>query len=280
MLGKLLKHEWKTVWKIPVLLFGILMIVAAAAGLTFALPIWDSDWIGLPMSGVMLLLLYYFAIIATGIGISIYFAVRYYKNMFTDEGYLTHTLPVTARQLLLNKVITMSVWNLISGIAVIASMMVFGGVAVMSLGAKHGGFAMDILDAVDEMKDFWHSSFSMGFTTFGITIVCLMLASAVQNAMMIIGSITLGQMVHKHKILGSIGAYFAISAVIQVVTTMGTLPLMFKMIMNENARYYNEWSSFSYFTSTYWVMIVVELLTATGLYFLSEYLISKKLELD
>ena len=116
MLGKLIKHEWKAVWKVPALLLGILMIIAAVAGLTFALPIWDSDWIGLPMSGIMLIMMFYVAMIGVSLGIVIYLAVRYFKNMFTDEGYLTHTLPVTSRQLLISKVMIMSVWELLSSI--------------------------------------------------------------------------------------------------------------------------------------------------------------------
>ena len=107
MLGKLLKHEWRAVWKVPVLLYGVLLLTGLIAGLTFSMPIWGSDWVGLPMSGVMLILMFYFALIGVSVGITIYFAVRYYKSMFTDEGYLTHTLPVSARELLLNKVITM-----------------------------------------------------------------------------------------------------------------------------------------------------------------------------
>ena len=77
MLGKLIKHEWKAVWKVPALLLGILMIIAAVAGLTFALPIWDSDWIGLPMSGIMLIMMFYVAMIGVSLGIVIYLAVRY-----------------------------------------------------------------------------------------------------------------------------------------------------------------------------------------------------------
>ena len=97
MLGKLLKHEWRAVWKVPVLLIGILMITAVIAGGTFALPIWNSEWVGLPLSGVMLIMTFYFAMIAVSIGIMIYFAVRFYKNVFTDEGYLTNTLPVSPK---------------------------------------------------------------------------------------------------------------------------------------------------------------------------------------
>ena len=151
MLGKLLKHEWKAVWKVPTFLIGILMLTAVLAGLTFALPIWDSEWIGLPLSGMMMILLFYFAMIATGLGITIYFAVRYYKNMYTDEGYLTHTLPVSARQLLLNKVITMSAWSLIGGLAVIVSIILFGEVTFLSLASKDSTFARKLAETFAEL---------------------------------------------------------------------------------------------------------------------------------
>ena len=280
MLGKLLKHEWKTVWKVPTLLIGILMIIAVVAGLTFALPIWDSEWIGLPLSGMMLILLFYVAIISVGIGITIYFAVRYYKNMFTDEGYLTHTLPVTARQLLVNKVITMSAWNLIAVIAVVLSLVVFGGVTMLSLAAKEGSFAIDLLEAIEELKDIWNHPFFNGFKSFVVSGICMVLVSAVSGTMMVIGSITLGQMVRKHRILGSIGAYFAINTVVQIVSMVIIFPIMIKMVTDEAFLSNFETSPFAFYTTTYAVMSVVFLVTSVGLYFLSEYLLRKKLELE
>lgn len=280
MLGKLLKHEWKAVWKVPTMLIGILMIIAVIAGLTFALPIWDSEWIGLPLSGVMLILLFYVAMIAVGIGITIYFAVRYYKNMFTDEGYLTHTLPVTPRQLLANKIITMSVWNLIGGLAVIVSLVVFGSVTIMSLAAKEGSFAVDVLDAITQLKAIWDTSFFNGFKSFCISTVCMVLVSSVNGTMTVIGSITLGQMVRKHRVLGSIGAYFAINAVMQGISMIVMIPIMIKMVTNEAFLYNFEKSPFAFYTTTYAIMTVVFLIVSVGLYFLSEYLLRKQLELE
>ena len=43
--------------------------------------------------------------------VSIYIAVRFYKNLYTDEGYLMHTLPVTPRQLLVSKLTVGSLWS-------------------------------------------------------------------------------------------------------------------------------------------------------------------------
>ena len=42
---------------------------------------------------------------------AIIIAVRFYKNTYSDEGYLTHTLPVKRGTLLLAKVIAGTIWR-------------------------------------------------------------------------------------------------------------------------------------------------------------------------
>ena len=280
MLGKLLKHEWKAVWKVPVLLIAILMVISVMAGLTFALPIWDSEWIGLPLSGVMMIIVYYIALIAVGIGITIYFAVRYYRNMFTDEGYLTHTLPVTTHQLLLNKVITMSAWNLIGVVAVGVSLVLFFGLMFLSLASKDSSFARDFVEALSELKEMEHFHISRGFGSFLASTAFMMVVSSVSGSMILIASITLGQMVHKHRVLGSIGAYFAINTIIQGINMVIMFPLMVKMTIDNEFLYSFEESPLALYTIFYMIVSVVYAAIAVGLYFLSEYMIRKKLELE
>lgn len=278
MLGKLLKHEWKAVWKVPMLLIAILMVMAVVSGLTFVLPIWDSEWVGLPLSGVMLIVMFYLTMIAVSLGITIYMAVRYYKNMFTDEGYLTHTLPVTARQLLLNKTITMTAWNLIGGAAIIVSLFVFFGITMLALMPKDSSFAREFIEGMRALPQIVHSPYMEGINGFCASILCMALVGAFSGTMMVIGSVTLGQMVRKHRILGAVGAYFAITTIVQIVSTMVIMPLMFKMMRSpwESA----DLSPFPVLTPIYWVMAVISLLIGVGLYFMSEYLVKRQLELE
>ncbi len=264
----------------PALLLGILMIIAAVAGLTFALPIWDSDWIGLPMSGIMLIMMFYVAMIGVSLGIVIYLAVRYFKNMFTDEGYLTHTLPVTSRQLLISKVMIMSVWELLSSIGVLFSMVVFGGVAVFSLASKEGDFASLVIEAMKGLGNLWDMPFFKDFQIFGVSTVFMELVSCFSGAMIIIASITMGQMIRKHRVLGSVGAYFAINAVIQGIFMVIMFPMTIKMALDNAFLYRFETSPFSFYTIMFTIMSVVYLAVGVGLYFLSEYLLHKQLELE
>ena len=275
MLGKLLKHEWKAVWKIPVLLIGILLAAAVMAGFTFHLPIWDSEWVGLPLSGVMMIITFYVAIIGVSLGITIYFAVRYYKNMFTDEGYLTNTLPVSSHQLLLSKVITMFSWDIISIIAIAASVAIFMGMIILAF--MEPGDGKTIVDGFWELFDIsiWDSPYMQEFEGFCVSMIVMVLASAFSNTMTIVASVTIGQMVRRHRILGAFGAYFAIGTVMQIISTVILFPYMISTFDN----IYIE-TPFPLMTAMYLIISAVSVIIGVGLYFLSEYLIRKQLELE
>lgn len=275
MLGKLLKHEWKAVWKIPVLLIGILLAAAVMAGFTFHLPIWDSEWVGLPLSGVMMIITFYVAIIGVSLGITIYFAVRYYKNMFTDEGYLTNTLPVSSHQLLLSKVITMFSWDIISILAIAASVAIFMGMIILAF--MEPGDGKTIVDGFWELFDMsiWDSPYMQEFEGFCVSMIVMVLASAFSNTMTIVASVTIGQMVRRHRILGAFGAYFAIGTVMQIISTVILFPYMISTFDN----IYIE-TPFPLMTAMYLIISAVSVIIGVGLYFLSEYLIRKQLELE
>lgn len=275
MLGKLLKHEWKAVWKIPVLLIGILLAAAMMAGFTFHLPIWDSEWVGLPLSGVMMIITFYVAIIGVSLGITIYFAVRYYKNMFTDEGYLTNTLPVSSHQLLLSKVITMFSWDIISILAIAASVAIFMGMIILAF--MEPGDGKTIVDGFWELFDMsiWDSPYMQEFEGFCVSMIVMVLASAFSNTMTIVASVTIGQMVRRHRILGAFGAYFAIGTVMQIISTVILFPYMISTFDNVYVE-----TPFPLMTVMYLIISAVSVIIGVGLYFLSEYLIRKQLELE
>lgn len=274
MLGKLLKHEWKATWKVPTLLIGLNLFCSLAAGASFALPIWESDWVGLPISAVMVMMLFYFAMIGSSLGITIYMAVRYYKNMYTDEGYLTHTLPVSARQLLLTKVINMSAWSLIGVVSILVGITAFIAMLFLFLapdGVSLGEIFTELLMALDEPE-------FAGWQFFMLIMILFFFISAFSGTMMIVGAINIGQLVRKHRILGSVGAYFAIYTAVQIISTIIMFPMMFGMAFTmENV---DEMSVFDIYNPLYGSIMVVFLVVAVALYFVSEYLLRKKLELE
>lgn len=267
MLGKLVKQEWRTSWKVPVLFVIVLMVCTIIAGLTTTAPIWNTQWDGLSLMGMMLLLMYYFAIIVCSVGILVYLVVRFYRSMFTDEGYLTHTLPVTARQTLLSKIITMSLWELLSMLATFASIAIFIGFLMFSSGDT------------EMVRNALQDSQMEGVGGFAISIIVMSLSSCFSSVMILAGSVCLGQMIQKHRVLGAVGAYFAINTVLQIISFVVLLPFFLKLIEAEAAGG-GEFSIFGFYTPVYLILSAIMLVVGIILYFVSEHLVQKKLELE
>ena len=51
--------------------------------------------------------------------------VRFYKNLYTDEGYLTFTLPVSRKQILLSKTLNAFIWYILHGLLVAVALFLF-----------------------------------------------------------------------------------------------------------------------------------------------------------
>ena len=135
MLGKLLKHEWKEISVIPSVLSVVLLVLSVISGFSF-LGIREGAADVSRIMTIMLWLLFYFALIAVSLGITIYLAVHFYKTMYTDEGYLTHTLPVSGRELLWSKLIPMAAWSLLTMLVVVLAVLIFGGMGMLFAGRE------------------------------------------------------------------------------------------------------------------------------------------------
>lgn len=106
MFGKLLKHEFRAtrrlvpfVW-LATLVMAVLNIISGQIGIK-----WLSG-----TSLVFLLLLAAGQVLVTYIVI----ITRYYRSLYTDEGYLTHTIPAKAGELLGTKVLSSFIWIILS----------------------------------------------------------------------------------------------------------------------------------------------------------------------
>ena len=118
MLKKCLKHEWKACWKNLTLLNGAAIFMGALGGFGFLF----SQLSELPD---LLIVLYLFAyvliVIAASVMTQVLMIQRYYKNLFTDEGYLTNVLPVSATDHILSKMLVFGAWSILNALSVLAS---------------------------------------------------------------------------------------------------------------------------------------------------------------
>ena len=116
MLGKLMAYELRALWKPAVVMLAV-MVVAGAAGIgclgatqmLSEVARSGSGAVAAPMSGNATVALFMaalfcgFLVWAAAAALYVFVAMRFYRTMFTDEGYLTLPLPVRAGTLIMAK---------------------------------------------------------------------------------------------------------------------------------------------------------------------------------
>lgn len=198
MLGKLLKHEWKATARRYGLFYLILASITLFTAIIHAIPV---DNIFYTMGESSLIVLYIISlcgVIFCSTGMAI---VRFYKNMVSDEGYLTFTLPVKVEQLVFVKFLVAYIWQLVTVVLCVLSLFSVFVVGHIPLG--------EFFDGIAYLTDMFGKLLPV--------FIGVMLISMMYQLMIYYLSIAIGQRFGTYKILASIIAYCALSFAIELV---------------------------------------------------------------
>ncbi len=153
MLGKLLKHEFRYYAKRFVPFIAIIMAVAVVLWImtmtTGSENIYEMLYNNMDESDVFYvvgnLLMYVLSVAVSVLSIYVFYVgiSRFEKNLFSDEGYLMNTLPVTSSQLILSKLIgAVACWIVCNIVSTVASGLIYGFEEAESLSMLWASFSM------------------------------------------------------------------------------------------------------------------------------------------
>lgn len=116
MFAKLLKHEWRSSRRTIGTLCAIILISGLLIGSVTLGMIYWQETVRSENAPVFILMTILMAVcvvaVALSCGASVFYALwRFYRSRFTEEGYLTYTLPVGPHQLLLSSILV-SIWDI------------------------------------------------------------------------------------------------------------------------------------------------------------------------
>lgn len=274
MFTKLLKQEMKATSK----LLGILSLAVLGVGILEAVILRmmiggqdlgaASTAINSTLTSLMLFLS--LAIFAYVLGVQIFLIVRFYKNKFTDEGYLTFTLPVTCHQIFLSSLVSMVIWTVISGIvtALCVGIILVGGTS----GLVETAFWRYIWDLVLEL-------FEINAELVGDTYWPVMILNAVvtlfSGSVVTMTAFTLGAVVaKKHKIIAAFGASYLISMVTGIIQTV-LMAVVAAVFMGGSQD-----AGAAAMQIMYYVELLLQVAMLVGGYMLSVWLMKNKLNLS
>lgn len=277
MLGKLMKQEWLSTWKIPTVLIGVVFAAATIFGLFCASPVWDlMDWWGADVIFSATILLFYGALLCCGVGTSIYLAVRYYRSMYSNEGYLTHTLPVTPNQLLLSKMINFSIWELLSVICIVFNIMLFAAFIVLREVGYRSLFE-SFQEVLMEMQDILNSEYATGWELFMVLTIILILIGTVSKSLLYMGSVNIGQLWARHRVAGAILVYVGVTGAVQIVTQAA---MIIFMTSAERIGLLQDDYFFSFLNQVMAVSLLMQIVIGVVMYVGSLLILKKKVNLE
>lgn len=265
MLSVLIKYDFKRLWKLTALLCGG---VSVATAVIYLLTWWvDSipyNEYGLNLFETSLYMMIGVLTLAVSVAMwvmLVFIFYYYYKNLMTDEGYLTFTLPTTPGKILLSKfVVSLCCYLLVT-------FFVYAGIFVASMVSSYMNDFGGLIGSVEEDV----------LSTGEIVEYLLMSVDAIVNGaytiMAVFLAITIGSCVAKrNKVAASIGFYFLLSFGMNLLETI--LALILQILSNDSTDY-------TFLDNlNYGITIGISAAVTVLYYFLSRRLLTHKLNLQ
>jgi hypothetical protein len=274
MFSKLMKYEWKALFKQNSIIFLSLALSTIIAALMIILTGNIENFS--PIVSTPLLFLYYIILIAAPFATMVVFAVRFFTSTYGKEGYLTNTLPVTSTQIHLSKIFVGSIYSLIINLLVLVSL--FAVILTWATNSAHIPMA-EIQLAFAEIPSL-EEMFGLSPAGLIIYFIITFVLSSISSITMVIGGISFGQLWKKHKVLGSIVSYVGIYFVLQIISSIMIFPITTKltadlMASNDPTAYMQ-----GFFDLILVFVPVLSVIMFIALYFISVFIHKKKMNLD
>lgn len=273
MLGKLMKYEWKDTYKMGCLVLGAMAVITFMGWLAFQGSVWSElgrsgsrvNWTDI--FSLFVLLLYALLLVCANFGILIYLGVHFYRSMYTDQGYLTHTLPVTKHQILISKILVSGLWMLFVILAVYLSISILGLAMVFSLRPENyslGQAWVEFTAGLWELLADFGNWFEFDVSGWLISTLLISLVTPFVTITILFGAISIGQLASRYRLFLGILCYIGI---LVLSSTVSSLFRSFSASLGDYMAYSLD------------INFIVNLLAAVALYAASYYITSKKLNM-
>ena len=207
MLKKLYKYELYSLFRNLLPIYAAVLGFALLSRLTLLIKT-DNPLLQIP-AGISTTV-YAFSIIAVFVVGMVVVVMRFYKNLLSGEGYLTFTLPFTATQHIICKLLCGVLVIVIDFIAVIASLLIMGAgtdalkniFEVLKAGIEIAGEKLTAAQIISLTAEF----------------IIAIIIGMFQSLLMFYAAIAIGQQ-FKSRVGGAVVAYICLYAAVQVINT-------------------------------------------------------------
>lgn len=210
MVKTLFKYEFKAYAKTLLPMNGILVVIAL---LNRIIQFMENDHFSYDIifgfSIFALVVSMVFLLVFT----TIFIITRYYKNMFSSEGYLTMTLPVTPSQHIFVKLVSAFAFGFVS----------FVGVFVSGCIVTSGRLLSEIFKSIGYLLKLYFENLGVHGALYIVEGAVLFVTTVLCAILLLYLCMTVGQLAKKNRVLASFGVYFGIYIASQILSSIATV---------------------------------------------------------
>lgn len=210
MVKKLYKHEFLAWLRIMPIIY---IIVLGFAGMHRFLQLFEADSIYYSIafgSATFAFVLVIFAALAAP---TVFGVIRFYKNLFSSEGYLSMTLPVTPANHLWVKLTTGVCFDIITILVVLFSLLIVTAGDMFTELCKAGVYLIKQIPEDVGIHLFFYL----------LEILLAMLLASFNGYLLYYTCLCIGHLFRRVRILASVGAFFAYNLLMELVSTFFSL---------------------------------------------------------
>lgn len=280
MLGRLLKYEWKSSGKITLLLNAYIIMITVCGIIMIKSGFFNQMMTGgitsqgkfsiFAVIGALLATAYFISMIAVAIAVVLFQIFRFYKNYYTDEGYLMHTLPVSSAQLILSKGL------FAFGAILLTSIILMLSAFSVILTAAPAADQQEILYVLRTFipasaKEFGWSPAWLVFYMIVLTII-----SGAHSIFAFYAALSIGQRFAKHKIIGAIIAYAVMNMAEQAISLISMFLSGWTALMSNQSPA----SAILIAQKSLHLSLVLSIGITIAYWFITNYMMKKRLNLE
>lgn len=265
MVKKLFKHEAHALWRSMAPIWCVLFGVSLLGRL---IQLFEQETVAYDIIRGSAIFFYVVSLVACIACPFIFAITRFHRNLFTGEGYLSFTLPVTTHQHIWVKLV----------VAVITETVTLVAAALSVVVVTFGDLTVEIGKAIGYLFKLFVERWGAHLPTYMLEAVVGMIVLFAMETLLFYACICIGQQSKKNRKLAAVGAYFGFYVIQQVI---GTVILLIGVRVDWEPL--GIWVVEHPFATVHIVMcgaIVLALLVGCLLYFISHRLISRRLNLE
>ncbi len=206
---------------------------------------------------------------------------RFSQIMNTTDGYLIHTLPVSAHKILISQYINSIIW-IFSSVVVFSvsfTMLLYGITNILNGFLNIIWFVKELIELLSHANFIISSALKINITSQGMTTLLILLPIATAATCFAVlstmyASVCIGQLFKKYKVLAGVVVFFVITVILLSINSV------MSFFIEKQQLQFSIFNSLESIIASLIVSIVISVAMVVALYFIMYYIIKNKLNMN